>query len=106
MDQSRILAVITARGGSKGLPGKNIKLLDGKPLLAHTIEVAKQSELITHLILSTDDEQIAAVGREWGVEVPFMRPAELAQDETPHVPVIEHALNFMEGKLGAKFDYA
>ena len=105
MTKSNILAVITARGGSKGLPEKNIKLLAGKPLLAYTIETAKQSQLIDHLILSTDDEQIAAVGREWGVAVPFLRPVELAQDETPHVPVMQHATEFMEKKLGTKFSH-
>ena len=105
MTKSNILAVITARGGSKGLPEKNIKLLAGKPLLAYTIETAKQSQLIDHLILSTDSEQIAAVGREWGVAVPFLRPAELAQDETPHVPVMQHATEFMEKKLGTKFSH-
>ena len=105
MTKSNILAVITARGGSKGLPEKNIKLLAGKPLLAYTIETAKQSQLIDHLIPSTDDEQIAAVGREWGVAVPFLRPVELAQDETPHVPVMQHATEFMEKKLGTKFSH-
>ncbi len=105
MTKSNILAVITARGGSKGLPEKNIKLLAGKPLLAYTIETAKQSQLIDHLILSTDSEQIAAVGREWGVAVPFLRPAELAQDETPHVPVMQHATEFMEKKLETKFSH-
>ncbi len=101
----KILAVITARGGSKGIPGKNIKSLGGKPLLAYTIEVALASKLITNTILSTDDEKIAAVGREWGVAAPFIRPAELAQDDTLHLPVMRHATAFMEQKLGELFTH-
>lgn len=92
----RILAVIPARGGSKGLPGKNIKNLAGKPLLAYSAEAAFRSKLITKTILSTDDEQIAQVGKDLGLEVPFLRPSELALDHTPTVPVIQHALSFME----------
>ena len=101
-----ILGVITARGGSKGIPGKNIKLLGGKPLIAYTIESAKKSKLITHLIVSTDDEKIADVCRQYGADVPFIRPKELAQDTTPHLPVMQHAIKFMEEKLGIVFDYA
>jgi CMP-N-acetylneuraminic acid synthetase len=99
-----ILAVITARGGSKGLPGKNIKPLGGKPLIAYSIEAAKKSARITDLILSTDDEAIAAVAREHGCDVPFMRPAELAQDSTPHLPVLQHAVAYMEEAKGARYD--
>jgi len=102
----KILGVITARGGSKGIPGKNIKELGGKPLIVYTIEVAKKSRLITHLIVSTDDEDIARVAREAGAEVPFTRPAEFSQDDTPHVPVMQHALAYMEEQLGEPFDYA
>lgn len=91
-----ILCVITARGGSKGLPGKNIKLLAGKPLIAYTIEAAKEAGVFDRIILSTDDETIAAVGREYGAEVPFMRPAELAQDTTPTLPVLIHALSWLK----------
>ncbi|HEY4523106.1 MAG TPA: acylneuraminate cytidylyltransferase family protein [Candidatus Paceibacterota bacterium] len=101
----RILGVITARGGSKGIPGKNIKELGGKPLIVYTIEAAQKSNLITHLIVSTDDEAIAEVARGAGAEVPFIRPAELAQDSTPHLPVMQHALRFMEERLGEPFDY-
>ena len=101
-----ILAVITARGGSKGVPGKNIKPLGGRPLIAYSIEAAKKSKLITNLIVSTDDEKIAAVAKKYGAEVPFMRPKELAEDTTPHVPVMKHAIEFMEEKLGVVFDYA
>ena len=105
MEPAKILAVITARGGSKGLPGKNIRPLGGKPLLAYTVEAAKQSRFLTHLVLSTDDLQIAALGRELGVEVPFIRPTELAQDDTPHLPVMQHAINFMEDKLNERFTH-
>lgn len=105
MEQKKILAVITARGGSKGLPGKNIKLLGGKPLIAYSIEAAHKSKLITHSIVSTDYENIAEISRKYGADVPFLRPAELAEDSTPHVPVMQHALKFMEDKLGITFDY-
>ncbi len=104
--QKKILAVITARGGSKGLPGKNIKILGGKPLIAYSIESAKESDLITHSIVSTDDPEIAEVARKCGGEVPFMRPAELAIDTAGHVGVMQHAVKFMEEKLGLTFDYA
>ncbi|PTX42609.1 N-acylneuraminate cytidylyltransferase/CMP-N,N'-diacetyllegionaminic acid synthase [Christiangramia gaetbulicola] len=75
-----MIAIIPARGGSKGLPGKNIRLLDGKPLIAYTIEAAKNSKYISRLILSTDDPEIAAVGKQYGAEVPFLRPEYLASD--------------------------
>jgi CMP-N,N'-diacetyllegionaminic acid synthase len=101
----KILGVITARGGSKGIPGKNIKLLGGKPLIAYTIETAKKSKLLTHLIVSTDDEKIAQVCRDFGAEVPFIRPAELAADKAPHLPVMQHAVQFMEKREGVTFDY-
>ncbi len=101
----KILAVITARKNSNGLPGKNIKLLGGKPLILYTAEVAKKSKFITHLIVSTDDPEAARICSEAGVDVPFMRPAELALDTTPHLPVMQHAISFMENKLGIVFDY-
>ncbi|MFA6273133.1 MAG: acylneuraminate cytidylyltransferase family protein [Candidatus Paceibacterota bacterium] len=102
----KILAVITARGGSKGIPGKNIKPLGGKPLIAYSIDAAKKSKLITHLIVSTDDKKIARIAIKYGAEVPFLRPKKLAQDKTPHVPVMCHAIEFVEKKLGIIFDYA
>jgi len=77
-----MLAIIPARGGSKGLPGKNIKLLDGIPLIAHTINAAKNAKSVTRIIVSTDDESIAFVAREHGAEVPFLRPSELAEDDS------------------------
>jgi CMP-N,N'-diacetyllegionaminic acid synthase len=77
-----MLAIIPARGGSKGLPGKNIRLLDGKPLIAHSISAALASKTITRVICSTDSEEIAEVARQAGAEVPFLRPAELAEDNS------------------------
>ncbi len=105
MSQKKILGVITARGGSKGIPRKNIKDLGGKPLIAYTIEACKDSKLITHLILSSDDKEIINVARQYNVDVPFVRPKELAEDTTKHLPVLQHAVQFMEDKLGIKFDY-
>ncbi len=100
----RILGVITARGGSKGIPGKNIKLLGDKPLIAYTIDSAKKSKLITDLIVSTDDPEIAEVCKKYGASVPFLRPKELAEDKTPHVPVMQHAVNFFEKENNCKVD--
>lgn len=102
---ANILAIITARGGSKGIPKKNIKELGGKPLIAYTIEVAKQSKLTTDLILSSDDSEIIKVSKKYGVDIPFVRPAELAEDDTPHLPVIQHAVEFMEKERGITYDY-
>lgn len=93
---TEILALIPARGGSKGIPRKNIKPFAGYPLIAWSIAAAKQAELVTRVIVSTDDEEIAAVAREWGAETPFLRPSELAQDKTTDLPVFEHALKFLE----------
>ena len=90
----RVLGIITARAGSKGIPGKNLKLLGGRPLIDYTIDAANDTPL-DRLILSTEDEKIADVARQLGCEVPFMRPAELARDETPHLPVIVHAVQWM-----------
>ncbi len=93
--KSKVLGIITARGGSKGIPGKNIKELAGKPLIAYTIEAAKESGIFDRVILSTDDESIAGVAKKNGCEVPFMRPAELATDSTPHIPVLQHAVEWL-----------
>ena len=90
----KVLGIITARGGSKGIPGKNLKLLGGKPLLDYSIDAANDTPL-DRLILSTEDPKIAEVARSLGCEVPFMRPAELARDETPHLPVIQHAVQWL-----------
>ena len=90
-----VLALIPARGGSKGVPRKNIRDFAGAPLIAYSIAAALQAELITRVIVSTDDEEIAAVAREWGAETPFLRPSELAQDDTTDLPVFEHALQWL-----------
>lgn len=88
----RYLAMIPARGGSKGVPGKNIRAIAGKPLIAWSIEQARAVPAISQVVVSTDSEEIAAVAREYGAEVPFLRPPELAQDTTPTEPVLLHAL--------------
>lgn len=91
----RVVGLIPARGGSKGIPGKNIAPCAGKPLLAWTCEAALGSRRLARTILSTDSEAIAAVGRNCGLEVPFLRPAALARDETPSIAVMRHALDWL-----------
>jgi CMP-N-acetylneuraminic acid synthetase len=93
---TEILALIPARGGSKGIPRKNIRDFAGYPLIAWSIAAAKQASCVTRLIVSTDDEEIAAVAREYGAETPFLRPSELAQDQTTDLPVFEHTLDWLE----------
>ncbi len=90
-----VLAVIPARGGSKSLPRKNIRLLAGKPLISYSIEVARASSLISRVIVSTEDDEIAAISRRYGADVPFMRPPALALDDTPDLPVFQHALTHL-----------
>lgn len=97
---TEILALIPARGGSKGIPGKNIRSFAGFPLIAWSIAAAKGSELVTRVIVSTDDEKIAAVAREYGAEAPFLRPDEISQDKTTDLPVFEHALKWLEDVEG------
>lgn len=92
----RVLGLIPARGGSKGVRRKNIKLLCGKPLLYYTAKAALASRKLARVILSTDDEEVAQVGRECELEVPFFRPIELAQNDTPTLPVAQHAVRWME----------
>lgn len=92
----KILAIIPARGGSNGVTGKNIKLLNGKPLLAYTAEIALQSKFLTEVIVSTEDLQIKDVAERLGMKVPFIRPLALAQDKTPTIDVIIHALEWYE----------
>lgn len=92
----KVLGIIPARGGSKGIPGKNIRMLDGKPLIYYSIQSAFMSKIIDRLVLSTDSVEIAEIGKKIGAEVPFLRPSNLAQDDTPMRPVIEHAINSME----------
>lgn len=100
-----ILTVITARGGSKTVPGKNIAPLGGKPLIGWTIEAALGTPRFGRIIVSTDDEEIAEVARGWRVEVPFIRPKELAGDASPHIPVVQHAVDWVETHGGDPPDY-
>jgi CMP-N-acetylneuraminic acid synthetase len=88
--------VITARGGSRGIPHKNIRALNGKPLLWYTADAALSSHRLERVILSTNDHQIAQVGQQCGLEVPFLRPEELSRDDTPSLPVVQHAVRFVE----------
>ena len=99
----KILGLIPARGGSKGIPRKNIKSLGGKPLLQYTFETAKNSELLSRVILSSDDPEIIAVAEEIGLEVPFSRPAVFAQDHITSLEVVQHALKFF-AQNGENFD--
>ncbi|MEN9417820.1 MAG: pseudaminic acid cytidylyltransferase [Pseudomonadota bacterium] len=87
------VAVIPARGGSKRIPRKNVKAFAGRPMIAYAIQAACQAGVFDRIVVSTDDEEIAAVAREWGAQVPFVRPAELADDHAPTRPVIAHALD-------------
>jgi CMP-N-acetylneuraminic acid synthetase len=99
----RVLGVVTARGGSKGIPRKNVRMLCGKPVLAWTAEAAHGARRLTRTILSTDDEEIAEVGRAAGLDVPFTRPAELATDRAPTLPVLQHAVRVLEER-GERYD--
>ena len=101
----KILGLITARGGSTSIPNKNLAPLLGKPLIWYTIRAAQKSQLLTHTVVSTDSEEIASICREHGTEVPFLRPSELAQDDTPHLPVVQHALEWLKAHEGQEYDY-
>lgn len=94
----KVLGIIPARGGSKGIPGKNIKMLNGRPLMAYTVDAIQESQKISKVILSSDDESILEVGRSLGLEVPFTRPSDLATDASPTLPVILHTLDFFESQ--------
>jgi len=98
------LAIIPARGGSKGLPRKNVRLLGGIPLIAHTIRAALRSR-IERVVVSTDDEEIAKIAKGWGAEVPFLRPLEYAGDSSTSLSVLLHALRFLEEKESYAADY-
>ena len=91
-----VVALIPARGGSKGVVGKNIKNLNGKPLVAYTIAASLQAKSISRTIVSTDDDNIAQISTDFGAEVPFMRPTDLAADHILDFPVIKHALEYFE----------
>jgi pseudaminic acid cytidylyltransferase len=99
------VAIIPARGGSKRIPGKNIKSFAGKPIISYSIEAARDCGLFDRIIVSTDSEEIAAVATQRGAEAPFLRPAEIADDLTPTAPVLAHALNWL-AQDGASSDYA
>lgn len=101
---NRVLALIPARGGSKGLPGKNTREMCGKPLIAWSIEKAKQSKYLDTILVSTDSEGIADVARRCGAHVPFLRPAEFATDEANTHSVVVHALRYMKEQEGNDFD--
>ena len=97
-----IVAFIFARGGSKGFPNKNIKILNGKPLIAWSIEHAKAVNRIDRVIVSTDSEEIAEIAREYGAEVPFIRPVNLATDESPEWLSWQHGLKYLENNIHLK----
>jgi CMP-N-acetylneuraminic acid synthetase len=99
----RVVGIVTARGGSKGIPRKNILPVLGKPLLAYTAEAALAAKRLTRTVLSTEDEEIARVGREHGLEVPFLRPPDLARDETPTIPVLQDVVRKLE-EAGEHYD--
>ncbi len=103
--KERVLAVVCARGGSKGLPGKNVRVFAGHPLIAHSLMFAKLCPEITRTIVSTDSPEIAAVARAAGGEVLFLRPAVLARDDTPIWPVLRHALEEVEKTEADSYDY-
>jgi len=106
METSKVLAVIPARGGSKGVPRKNIRMVGGKPLIAYTIESALAVRKRLHrLIVSTDDVEIASIARDYGAEVPFMRPPDLGGDKIPMVPVLQHAVKLIEEMDGVTLDW-
>ena len=103
---SRIVAVIPARGSSKGIPYKNIQKIAGKPLIAYTIESALKSTVLDRVIVSTDDSKIAQIAKSCGAEVPFLRPADLAMDNTPGFRVAQHAVKYLEDFETCKVDVA
>jgi CMP-N-acetylneuraminic acid synthetase len=105
MKKYKILALIPARGGSKGIKNKNIIDLAGKPLISYVIEAAKKSKMIDRIVCTTDSKMIADIARRCGAEVPFLRPAKLAQDSSPTYPALVHAVKMLEKIDGYKPDY-
>lgn len=101
--KKKVLALIPARGGSKGIPGKNIIEVAGLPLIAHSIRSAQKSKLIDRIVVSTDSRKIAKVAKKYGVEVPFLRPKKIAGDKSPTIDAVLHALGWLE-EHGEKFD--
>ncbi len=105
MPEFKIIGVIPARGCSKCIPRKNIKILQGKPLVAYTIEEAKKSKYLTHLVVSTEDEEIKNISLKYGAEVPFLRPEELATDDALAIPTVQHTVITIEKIKNIKYDY-
>ncbi len=99
----RVLGLIPARGGSKGIPRKNARLLAGKPLVLYTVEAALAASRLARVVVTTDDAEIATIARSGRAETPFMRPAQLARDDTPMLPVIRHAIAELQSR-GDTFD--
>ncbi len=97
----KTIAIIPARGGSKGIPRKNLTVLAGRPLIAYAIDAARKAHGVDRVIVSTDDEEITTVAKTWGAEVPFLRPPELANDEAPMLGVVRHALDWYEKNEGS-----
>jgi len=97
---NKILAIVPSRGGSKSIPRKNIKMLAGKPLIAYTLQEAARSHWINRIIVSTEDKEIAKTARDFGAEVPFLRPSELALDHVTDLPVFQHCLSWLKEKEG------
>ncbi|HEX9892352.1 MAG TPA: acylneuraminate cytidylyltransferase family protein, partial [Gemmatimonadales bacterium] len=100
MSALRVLAIVPARAGSKSIPRKNIQLFAGHPLLAYSIAAGLQARQVARVLVSTDDEEIAERARDYGAEVPFLRPAQFAQDGTPDLPVFQHALGWLSEHEG------
>lgn len=105
IDDKVVLGIIPARGGSKGIPRKNIKKLNGKPLIAYTIEEALKSKYIDRIVVTTEDMEIAEISKKYGAEVPFIRPAELAEDDTPGIDPIIHCIKWLRDNEGYSPDY-
>lgn len=105
MMNKEILAIIPARGGSKGVPRKNVRELNGKPLIGYTIEAAKKSNRVSRVVVTTEDIEIATVSREYKAEVPYLRPDELSQDNSPTMECVLHMLNYLEKTEGYVSDY-
>lgn len=104
INEKSVLAIIPARGGSKGIKGKNILSIEGKPLIAYTIEAARASEYIDTVIVSTDNQEIADISKAYGAEVPFLRPAELASDYAKTIDAVLHAVYTLK-EMGKEYDY-
>lgn len=101
----KFLGVIVARGGSKGIPRKNIKELCGKPLIGYTIDVANTSLHLDRVVVSTDDQEIFSISKGLGANVPFIRPSELATDKSTSLEVLQHAINWLKDNIGEEYDY-